>query len=130
MGANKRLLGPDEIPTLHLPRLSRNVVPRKPPKVRINLHSLEVSGSKEPDVLSKEVAIQTEVSCTQCCCESKLESLSSEVSELKLKCQERKFSLFNIKGDDSRISFYTGFPSYASLMTCYEFLGPAVHSHI
>ncbi len=29
---------------------------------------------------------------------------------------------------DSRISFYTDFPSYASLMTCYEFLGPAVHS--
>ncbi len=87
LGANKHLLGPDEISTLHLPRLSRNVVPRKNPKVRINLHSLEVSGSKEPDVLSKEVAIQTEVSCTQCCCESKLESLSSEVSELKLKCQ-------------------------------------------
>ncbi len=80
--------------------------------------------AKEPDVLSKEVAIQTEVSCTQCCCESKLESLSNEVSELKLKCQES----FNVNGDDSRISFYTGFPSYASLMTWYEFLGPAVHS--
>ncbi len=31
--------------------------------------------------------------------------LSSEVSELKLKYQERKFSLFNIKGDDRLENF-------------------------
>ncbi len=86
-------------------------MPRKLPKVRINLPIYIVLKflvvAKEPDVLSKEVAIQTEVSCTQCCCQSKLESLSNEVSELKLKCQES----FNVKGDDLRISFYTGFPS-------------------
>ncbi len=33
-----------------------------------------------------------------------------------------------MKVDYSIISFYTGFPSYALLMTWYEFLGPAVHS--
>ena len=39
----------------------------------------------------------------------------------------REFSLSNIKDDDSKISFYTGFPSYATLTACHEFLGPAVN---
>jgi len=59
-----------------------------------------------------------------------VQSVKNEVSILKLKCQEKKFSLSNIKDDDFKILFYTGFPSYATLMACYEFLGPAVHSLI
>ena len=32
-----------------------------------------------------------------------------------------------MKDADFKISFYTGFPSYATLTACYEFLGPAVN---
>ena len=52
--------------------------------------------------------------------------LMKEVSVLKCKYQERKFCLANIKNDDSKISFYTGFPNYDTLKACYGFLGTTV----
>ncbi len=33
-----------------------------------------------------------------------------------------------MKSDESKICFYTGFPNYATLLACYQFLGPAVNS--
>ena len=98
---------------------------RKPPKERISPQS-PVSLVEEPDVESKEVEIQTEVSGVECGCDSKIEMLMKEVSVLKCKYQERKFRLANIKNDDSKISFYTSFPNYDTLKACYEFLGTTV----
>lgn len=37
-----------------------------------------------------------------------------------------KFRLANIASSDQDIQFYTGFPNYASLNACFEYLGPAV----
>ena len=34
-----------------------------------------------------------------------------------------------IAGDDARVAFYTGFPSFAHLKICFDFLGPAA-SHL
>ena len=74
----------------------------------------------------KEVEVQTEVSGVECGSDSKIEMLLKEVGVLKCKYQERKFCLANIKNDDSKISFYTGFPNYDTLKACYEFLGTTV----
>ena len=36
-----------------------------------------------------------------------------------------QFSIESVKHDDKAILFYTGFPSYILLLTCFNFLGPA-----
>ena len=36
-----------------------------------------------------------------------------------------QFSVESVKHDDKAILFYTGFPSYILLLTCFNFLGPA-----
>ena len=36
-----------------------------------------------------------------------------------------KMRLSTIAADDSKVAFYTGFPSYDHLKACYNFLGPA-----
>ena len=36
-----------------------------------------------------------------------------------------QFSLESIAGDDSKVAFYTGFPTYKHLKICFYFLGPA-----
>ena len=36
------------------------------------------------------------------------------------------FRLEQIKDSDKEVNFYTGFPSFSHLLTCYHFLGPAV----
>ncbi len=58
----------------------------------------------------KEIEVQTDVSGIEACGDSELEVLKKEVGLLKLKIEKRKFCLANIKCDDSKISFYTGFP--------------------
>ena len=37
----------------------------------------------------------------------------------------RPFRLEQIKDDDQAVKFYTGFPTFLHLMTCFNFLGPA-----
>lgn len=46
--------------------------------------------------------------------EHRVQELEKEVSELKAG-QNVTFRLENIKSDDSKVAFYTGFPSYAHL---------------
>ena len=36
-----------------------------------------------------------------------------------------KFRLQTIAEDDAKVAFYTGFPSYAHLKACFDFLGPS-----
>ena len=36
-----------------------------------------------------------------------------------------QFSIESVKHDDKAILFYTGFPPYILLLTCFNFLGPA-----
>ena len=92
INASKRLLRPDEVPSLHLPCFSSVATSRKPPKERIS-----------PQSPVSLVEVQTEVSGIECGCDSKIEMLMKEVSVLKCKYQERKFCLANIKKDDYKI---------------------------
>ena len=55
--------------------------------------------------------------------EEEAKLLQIEVAVLQKK-DDMKMRLAMISGDDAKILFYTGFPSYEHLMVC--FLGPAV----
>lgn len=56
--------------------------------------------------------------------------LSKKISCLKEQLHASKFCLVNICEDDKKVLFYTGFPNYATLKVCYDYLGPAVHKLI
>ena len=56
--------------------------------------------------------------------------LSKKVSCLEEQLHASKFCLANICEDDNKVLFYTGFPNYATLKVCYDYLGPAVHKLI
>ena len=58
----------------------------------------------------------------------KLSRLENRVKELEKEDSELNagaFHLENMKHDHSKVAFYTGFPSYAHLEVCFDFLGPA-----
>lgn len=125
VGANKRQKRPDEVPSILLPRSSEVKPTRKPPKERI---LSKVSVPLVEESATKETEVQTEVSCTGCSNNADLEILKKEVGLLQSKIEKRRFCLANMKSDESKICFYTGFPNYATLLACYQFLGPAVNS--
>ena len=66
----------------------------------------------------KDTAIQTEFDMSY-------SELQLENADLKKKLEASKFWLRNIKDDNKKIQFYTGFPTYTSLFACYNYLGPA-----
>ena len=53
-----------------------------------------------------------------------IESLRNTVEKLKGDIAGSNFCIENIAAKD--LSFYTGFPSYESMMACYNYLGPGV----
>ena len=57
----------------------------------------------------------------------KVHNLEQQLEVTKKEVEKQKFRLQNIASDDGKVFFYTGFPSYKSLMACFEFLGPAAH---
>ena len=59
---------------------------------------------------------------------SKVLNLEKKLEEAENKLEEAKFTLSNIKDDDSKVAFYTGFPSFSTLKAFFNFLGPAVDS--
>ena len=59
---------------------------------------------------------------------SKVLNLEKKLEEVEKKVKAAKFTLSNIKDDDSKVSFYTGFPSFSTLRAFFYFLGPAVDS--
>ena len=56
--------------------------------------------------------------------EKKLPVLENEMKE---KCDHMQFRLTNISHDDKMVAFYTGFPSFATMKACFEYLGPAAN---
>lgn len=104
--------------------------PRKPPRDRqaerndggLSLSATGITTS------SATVHVQTNVSGMQCSCELEIQRMKAEIENITAISEKRRFCLFNIRNDDSRICFYTGFPTYAALKACFEFLGPAVNS--
>ncbi len=57
----------------------------------------------------------------------KVHNLEQQLEQAKTDLDKQKFSLRNIASDDHKVCFYTSYPSYKSLMACFEFLGPAAH---
>ena len=90
INARKRVLRPDEVPSLHLPCFSSVATSRKPPKERISPQS-PVSLVEDPDEESKEVEVQTEVRGVECGCDSKIEMLMKEVSVLSVSIKNESF---------------------------------------
>ena len=134
-----RRLRKDEFPSRNLPILPTSVilpVKRKSPKKR-SKHVGDRSGSDEEG----EPAPVQDYDCDQCCSteltvadikcmEERIEEMKEELRELKHENAALKFSLANIADNDKKVSFYTGFPTYAALMACFKFLGPAVNQLI
>ena len=55
-----------------------------------------------------------------------IENLKGTVAQLKLDATASKFCIENISKDEQLVTFYTGFPSYATFKSCYDYLGPTV----
>ena len=84
--------------------------------------SLSVQGNA---ICTHDVGVNTEgdeLTCSKL--ERRVQELEREVGELKAS-QKVALRLEDIAGDDAKVAFYTGFPSYAHLKACFDFLGPA-----
>ena len=53
----------------------------------------------------------------------RIAELKQQMNTLQGQVISFKFSLENTADNDKKIVFYTGFPSFASLKACFEFLG-------
>ena len=127
VSAAKRKLQPDEYPTLSLPVRSHTTTtkPRRPPTVRTIPEPLSEDNDEEASVVvegtTKSVAIQA--------CDVSLEvieNLKGTVAQLKADATASKFCIENISKDEQLVTFYSGFPNYATLKSCYDYLGPTV----
>ena len=138
LNASGRLLRKSEAPSQNLPLVRKNcpASKRKSPVKRISLPSRIPAYHR------------TESTCTGVNTERtwedhirEVEALRQEVDRLKqrkaelelqleVESRETQFRLENIKEDSNKVAFYTGFSNYDNLITCYTFLGPAVHNLI
>jgi hypothetical protein len=57
--------------------------------------------------------------------DQQMKDLEAKVCELE-EIRKHKSFRFSIASDDSKVAFYTGFPSYDNLKSHFDFLGPAV----
>ena len=121
-----RYLRPDEVPSLLLPGISRvSRRRRKPPKERPFTHT--TSNVDYPEETTATIHEPTTCTCT-CEASTQTESISKGLKkDLEYYLVKERFRLANFKGDDGKITFHTGFPSYDSLSAFYDFLGPAVN---
>ena len=129
VNAEGRHLYVDETPSLYLPGTSpRTGSSRKAPRDRSASVDNETVLSSQDDMeerqseLDIDASTQTEVQMEE------IDDLKSKVMELEKKLEKAKFRLDNIKHDDGRVTFYTGFPSFPTLKAFYDFLGPSVEN--
>ena len=127
-----RKLYPGEVPSKELPVLSTTVKPskcRRPPKQRpLPVVERETDSSPAKDTMSnrRDIGVNTEWDFfagleAQA---TRIHTLEGEL--LQVKMQKHTFRLKNIANNDRMVAFYTGFPSYSALHTCFKFFGPAV----
>ena len=128
-----RKLRPDEYPTLNLPSLPTQVsVP--PPRRQLIRYSLPEKRKRcnedetEREVLYSNVETNTELTWFAINeMENKLNEMTKQVEECRLECNSLKekehLRLNNIKDDNEKIKFYTGFSTIKLLMICFNFLG-------
>ena len=121
-----RRLRPDEVPSLYLPVLttSRNkMAPRRPPRQRPFVHIVPDTNSEDStdeqcekydkctQVGESTTLIQSELATAR----GHVEGLKKQVKEQEQQLVQQKFRLSNMRNDDAKVAFYTGFPSYAAL---------------
>ena len=120
-------LRPDEYPTLSLPVRSHTTTtkPRRPPTVGTIPESLSEDIDKEASLATEGATKSVDL---QACDGSRevIEKLKGTVAQLKADVAASKFCIENISKDEQLVTFYTGFPSYASLKSYYDYLGPTM----
>ena len=138
VNAEGRRLYPDEVPSLCLPRpfICSRETRRKPPRDRSAVLHTPTDDEMQRDVdvsedeESRDASTQTEMNLAEELemLRSKVLNLEKKLEEVEKMVKEAKFTLSNIKDDDSKVTFYTGFPSFSTLRAFFYFLGPAVDS--
>ena len=131
--SHSRVLRPDEYPTQNLPQLPTCVSIPKPQSPLVRSEDTKTKNTTQEEVATdyamKEIGVNTDDIESE-----EMISLREIIHELE--CQvvalrrevgsSDKMRLSTIAADDSKVAFYTGFPSYDHLKACYNFLGPAV----
>ena len=132
VNASGRRLYPGEVPSKELPVLPTTITPnkcRKPPKARPTPVVKTDSLSRSTEYIARrDIGVNTEWDplADLEAQATRINTLEGELLQLS-KCSEMStFRLKNIADNDKRVAFYTGFPSYSALKTCFKFLGPAV----
>ena len=126
-----RKIRSDEVPSENLPSLPTRATTSTPRRTIVrhikprwldrNAEGGSGDGSaveQETGTHTQEVGVNTE--------DGELNMLTKRVAELEeelVKHQHAAFRLENIAEDDAKVLFYTGFPSYAHLKACFDFLG-------
>ena len=129
-----RRLRPDEVPSLNLPVLTSvaKSTPRRPPKERAfqGMSTRVDSEAEDSCTYTRNAFTQVENVSTNVA-EEELALMGESMELLKAKVimlEKQQFRLSNIKDDDSKVQFYTGFTSYGALQALFSFLGPSVES--
>ena len=133
VNAAGRRLRAGEVPSLQLPISSTTVsgraIRRRSPKERpfVSMSNCSTQDGINNDFPPySDTATQTDLDVSKL--EKALSQLRKDKETLQLQVMNVRFRLANIAGDDSKIAFHTGFPSYDSLKAFYNFLGPAVNN--
>ena len=135
VNAAGRQLRIDDVPSRNLPGpsiMQKTQPQRKPPKEHFFIDKTSVPDDHLAIIPSTcNVSTQSDLDVKKL--EENLSLLRQSNDALLLDLQglekqliTERFRLANMKGDDSKIAFHTGFPSYGALKAFYDFLGPAV----
>ena len=123
-----RKLRPDEYPTLNLPSLPTQVsVP--PPRRQLIRYSLPEKRKRcNEDEIEREVLysnVETNTELTWFAINEMENKLNEMTKQVELECNSLKekehLRLNNIKDDNEKIKFYTGFSTFKLLMICFNF---------
>lgn len=135
---SRRLLRPDEVPSVRIPCSSKPKKHRKPPMDRSSLSSTKARAIDSKDcseeesdkmVVTQDACVQTErmVSDEERALLDKVDALESLLKEKDEQINKLKFRFMNIKHDSTQVMFYSGFQSYEAFEAFRTFLGPAAN---
>ena len=128
--SHKCLLRCDEYPTENLPQLATRIstpTPRRPLVRRQLFIDKRTEDDGDDERKTQDVGINTDLPELEKIehLEGRIVVLEREIKQLKENSSANQLSLESIASDDGKVSFYTGFPTYKHLKSCFDFLGPA-----
>ena len=130
VNAKGHLLRADEVPSERIPSsTARRLTFRKPPKDRSLTEATQASppAADHGQSNSRDASVQTEREQDRALLD-KVDKLEALLKEKEEQLEKQKFRLCNIKDDDAKVLFYTGFNTYRTFEAFFCFLGPAVNS--